>query len=387
MSNFAIFAISILLFFALGWFLGRIDMKTMMKHAKRVPQRLFDGIDALVDNKTSVARDEIKQAIEQEPQLIDVQFTLGRLYRKRGENDLAIKLHTRLLSSQFVLSSDIKDKVRLELAKDFQGAGLIDRAESILQQLLHSELYAHKALEMLLLIYQQDKNWVEAITTAHKLATSDIAFHAEIAQFYCELAQESIIKSDHQVATEYLAEALKINRKCVRANILLGEAYFNQENFNDAITTWQLVEKQNYQYLSFVIGKLFEAYLRQGMIKEFLNLAKGYSKLYPDVNMYEAVYNILTIYDSKEETIDYLHNVMQHKPNSKVAALLIDVKSESFQRTEDKMDATQIKNLLLRQDEKNSQYSCGCCSFKSKTFFWQCPACYEWESISPNNTK
>ena len=223
------------LFFAFGWFAGRIDIKVLVRQAKQVPQRLFDGIDAMVENKTGLARDEIQQVIDQEPQHIDLQLSLGKLYRKRGENDLAIKLHTKLLKSQFVLSDNVKDKIQVELAKDFQRAGLIDRAENILVKLVDSQYYAHQALELLLLIYQQDKNWTEAINTAKKLASSDIAFNTEIAQFNCELAQEAIIRSNYDGALEFINTALKINRNCVRANILLGELYFNQEHNIQAI--------------------------------------------------------------------------------------------------------------------------------------------------------
>lgn len=371
--------------FIVGWFLGRVDMKSLMKQAKQIPQRIFDGVDALVDSKTGVARDELKEVVEQEPQLIDLQLSLGRLYRKRGENDLAIKLHNKLLRSQFVLSDDTKDKIRLELAKDFQKAGLIDRSESTLRSLLNSEFYSHQALEMLLLIYQQDKNWQDAIDTARKLATSDIAFHTEVAQFYCELAQEYLTKSDFAGAESYINKALETNKKCVRANILLGEVYFTQEQYQKAIEIWQKIEKQNYLYIPFVITKMYDAYQKLNMIKEFLTLIMGYVKLYPELNMHNFVYKILSLHNSQDSLVEYLRNAMSQKPNSRVAALLIEARSDDIITPEGKLDATQVKNLLIKYDESFSHYSCGCCSFKSKTYFWQCPACYSWESISPNN--
>ncbi len=372
------------LFFAFGWFAGRIDMKVVLKQAKQLPQRIFDGIEALVENKTGIASDELKQVTDQEPQLIDLQFTLGRLYRKRGENDLAIKLHSKLLASQYIFSNDIKDKIRLELAQDFQKAGLIDRAESILLQLLNSEMYSHPALEMLLLIYQQDKNWNEAIDTAKKLATSDYSFHTEVAQFNCELAQEAIIKSSYGHAKDYVARALETNRKCVRANILLGEIYFNLENYEEAIATWQLIEKQNYNYLPFIVDKMFEAYVRLDKLKECLTLIRGYVKLFPSLDLYDFVYRKLLNYDTHEATVEYLRQAMISTPNSKVAALLIDVHLNNVSTIEARNDAERIKTLLLKYNDKHAYYHCGCCNFKSKTFFWQCPACYSWESISPN---
>lgn len=375
------------LFFAFGWIAGRIDMKTVLKQAKQLPQRIFDGIDALVESKTGIASDELKQVIDQEPQLTELQFSLGRLYRKRGENDLAIKLHSKLLASQYIFSAEIKDKARLELAQDFQKAGLIDRSEAILLKLTDSQLYSHQAMEMLLLIYQQDKNWPEAIEMAKRLATSDFSFHTEVAQFNCELAQEALIKSDFIDAGKYTNRALETNRKCVRANILQGEVYFNQEQYDNAIETWQQIEKQNYNYLPLIINKMFDAYLRLDKIREGLTLIKGYVKLYPNLNMHDFVYQKLASYDSSEATIEYLRNAMLHTPSAKIAALLIDSRMGILELPESKRDAEQIKNLLTKYDDKLSYYRCGCCNFKSKTFFWQCPACYSWESITPNNTE
>ena len=46
------------LFFAFGWFAGRIDMKTVIKQAKSLPKRLFDSLHALNESKTGVARDK-----------------------------------------------------------------------------------------------------------------------------------------------------------------------------------------------------------------------------------------------------------------------------------------------------------------------------------------
>lgn len=390
MNNIVLWLLVTPLFFAFGWFAGRIDMKTVIKQAKQLPKRLFDSIDALIENKTGVASDNIRDIIEQEPQLTELQLSLGKLYRNRGENDLAIKLHNKLLNSQFLFSGEEKDKVRLELAKDFQKAGLIDRSENLLLKLVNSELYSSKAEVELLDIYQQDKNWQEAIDTAKRLATSDYSFHTEVAQFKCELAQESLIKSDDNQALNHINNALEINRKCVRANILLGELYFNKEDYDNALKTWQLIEKQNYLYLPMVINKIFEVYLRLNKIKEGLTLIKGYASLYPELNLCNNIYQILLQYDTPETTLEYLRFALKNNPNSKVAARLIELymdKLKSNLLADAKPDITLIKELLLKYNEKLSSYRCGRCNFKSKTFFWQCPACYEWESINPNDVE
>lgn len=374
------------LFFAFGWFAGRIDMKMVVKEAKLLPKRIFDSIEALLMNKRGVASDILRDITQQEPHLIQLKLVLGKLYRSNGENDLAIKLHNQLLNSQYLFSLDEKDQVRLELAQDFQHAGLVDRAETLLLKLEHSQLYAHRAQQLLLNIYQQDKNWQSAITTAHKLATSDYSYHTEVAQFNCELAQEALIKSDHVAAHKFLDAALAINRKCVRANLLLGELYFNSDDYHQAVTTWQLIEKQNYLYLPLVLDKLFAAYVSLKQIKECLILIRGYATLYPKLNMCDFLYEKLVSYENPNLAFAYLRTTLKANPTAKIAAMMMDHYIDCTNLSEElRVVGETIKALLLRYNEKLSNYHCGRCNFKSKTFFWQCPACYEWESINPNN--
>jgi lipopolysaccharide biosynthesis regulator YciM len=251
-------------------------------------------------------------------------------------------------------------------------------------------MYSHKAQELLLDIYQQDKNWKDAIDTAQKLATSDYSYHTEVAQFNCELAQESMIKSDNQTAQTHTKQALEINRKCVRANLLLGDIYFSQEKYQEAISTWQLIEKQNYLYLPMVANRMFDAYLHLDKVKECLTLIKGYTALYPNLNLSDFLYQKLLQFETPTTVLEYLRLSMKHYPNAKVAALIVDLHLNNRPPallSEAKPDAEMIKNLLLKYNDKLSNHRCGRCNFKAKTFFWQCPACYEWESINPNNNE
>ena len=38
-------------------------------------------------------------------------------------------------------------------------------------------------------------------------------------------------------------------------------------------------------------------------------------------------------------------------------------------------------------NDRISPYRCKRCNFRSKVFFWHCPACGEWESFTPNRTE
>ncbi len=83
----------------MGWFAARVDMKTVLKQAKSIPAGFYKSLDALVDRNSGRAARELAEVIDQQPQSYDLNLTLGKLYRQRGENDKAINMHRALLDS------------------------------------------------------------------------------------------------------------------------------------------------------------------------------------------------------------------------------------------------------------------------------------------------
>ena len=62
--------------------------------------------------------------IDQQPQSYDLNLTLGKLYRQRGENDKAINMHRALLDSPDTVNEK-RARALFELAQNYQSAGLV----------------------------------------------------------------------------------------------------------------------------------------------------------------------------------------------------------------------------------------------------------------------
>ena len=137
-----------------------------------------------------------------------------------------------------------------------------------------------------------------------------------------------------------------------------------------------------------VAEKMFDSYTHLNKTKEGLTLIRGYAELYPKLNFSDFLYQKIQTLENPESALDYLRDTIRTQPTSKVAALVMDsyINNKDL-RPEIRPDAEVIKNILLKYNEKLSNFRCGRCNFKTKTFFWQCPACYEWESINPNNSE
>lgn len=372
-------------FFAMGWFAARVDMRAVLKQAKAVPEGFYKGLDALVEHKSGVAVRALAEVVDQQNETrqntYELPLTLGKLYRQRGENDKAIALHKKLQASPDIVG-ERRDVVTFELGQDFQAAGLVDRAEQIFVSLQQSEM-ARPAREVLLNIYQQDRDWQKAIELAQELNNSDQAYQFEIAQFLCELAQLALYQSDLDQAWQQATEALRINRKCTRANMILGDVAAKKEDFQTAINAYSAIEKQNYEYLSMVGERLYDAYDGIGKAKEGLAVLIGYMQTFPQLDLIGVVYDKSLLLYGEHKAAEMVLELVRRKPDLNGIYRLLGVRVPELTPSW-RSDLDMVRGVIGQQMQKSMMYRCRHCHFKSQVFFWHCPACNKWETFTPN---
>lgn len=368
-------------FFAMGWFAARVDMKTVLKQAKTVPTGFYASLDALVDKNTGKAARNLAEVIDQQQGSYDLNLTLGKLYRQRGENDKAIAMHKTLLQSPDTIGEK-RERVLYELGLNYQSAGLVDRAEQIFLELQHGNM-AKQANEVLLNIYQQDRDWQKAIATAQLLSHDEQTYQFEIAQFYCELAQAALFRSDFQAALEYVCAALNANKKCTRANMILGDIEQKQGNFGDAVQAYCAIETQNHAYLSMVGERLFDAYQAQNKAREGLDVLIGYAKTFPQLDLINVIYEKSLLLDGESKANQVAIELIRSKPDLNGMYRLLGLQMTDL-NPQWKADADMMRGVLGRQLQKYMMYRCRHCHFKSQVYFWHCPACNKWETFTPN---
>lgn len=372
------------LFFALGWFSARIDMRTVLKQAKSIPNGLLNTLNALIDNKTNIATRTLSDIVETEKSDItsyELGLSLGKLYRQRGENDKAINLHQRLIKSPDLTGNRLH-QVQFELGQDFQNAGLVDRAEREFESLLDTEM-ANQAHEILLQIYQQDRNWQKAIETAGKLSHDATTYQFEIAQFYCELAQANLFKSNYDEARNYIQAALNANKKCTRASLLLGDLEYKLENFQAACDAYTSIEHQNYNYLVMASGKLYDAYEALGNPQKALEILLGYARTFPQLDFLNIIYEKSLVLYGEDEACQTAIKLVRNTPSLAGVHRLLGLNSNEVNPLW-KPDIEMMRNVIGKYIQKSFMYRCQNCHFKSQVFFWHCPACNRWETFTPH---
>ena len=369
-------------FFALGWAAARIDIRHLVKESRSLPRSYFQGLNFLLNEQPDRAIESFVEAVKVDPQTVELHFALGSLFRRRGETERAIRMHQTLIERDD-LAQDLKLAAVSELGQDYLKAGLLDRAEETFERLRGTAL-DEEAKRNLLEIYQLEKDWERAIAIARELP--DVASHKEIAEYYCELAAAEMIRSRRDEARRHLATALDTNRLCVRASLLEGDIYAQEENLSAAIECWQRIESQNPAYLALVAQRLLNAYRTLDRRDEGLRLLRGYLENYHSLDLLDVVFQLVLEADGPEAAYALVRDELRRNPtllgfDKMLEARLFNAPAEI------RPDIDLAKSIVQNYTRRLARYRCDNCGFKARQFYWRCPACGGWETYPPKRTE
>ncbi|MBM5575654.1 hypothetical protein [Deefgea sp. CFH1-16] len=118
------------IFFGAGWLAARVDIKHVIAESHSLPIAYFKAVNHLLAGEMNKAIDIYIEIAKNHSETIELQVTLGHLFRRRGELERAIRMHQKILSRRD-LSESQRQQSQLDLAIDFIKSGLFDRAEKI----------------------------------------------------------------------------------------------------------------------------------------------------------------------------------------------------------------------------------------------------------------
>ncbi len=372
-------------FFGLGWLAARIDLKHLISESRALPRSYFKGLNFLLNEQPDQAIEAFIEVVKVEPETIELHFALGSLFRRRGETDRAIRMHRNLLA-RTDLAPEQRQHALIELAEDYMKAGLLDRAEESYSQLREGSFRA-RALKSLLEIYQIEKDWRKAIGIAQESAKdSGQSWSKEIANYWCEIAVAEMNKPDPVTARAALAEAIAVNKRCVRANVITGDLAVRENQHAEAIDAWRSIEQQDPAFLALVAQRLLGSFRALGRNAEGLALLKEFLEKAPSLDMLDVAFQSTLDAEGPEAAYRLVRDELRRNPtllglDRLLEAQLISASAERRQELE------LVKNLVHGQTRRLARYRCVNCGFKARQFYWQCPACAGWETYPPRRTE
>ena len=262
-------------------------------------------------------------------------------------------------------------------------AGVLDRAERLFYEVAATEEYANQALQLLLDIYQQQKNWEKAIESAHQLTTlNNTPMHQLVAHYHCELATNAMRESRATDAKSELKLALKEDAKCVRANFLLGDIERTSGQFKSALHHYQLIRSQDSDYFSEALNPIIFCYEQLNDDSGLLGYLLETLTLYPRISVVLALADRLVKSQGEDAATAFITAQLRQRPSLRGLQYLIDLQLRHA-------EATAKDNLLILQDlttdllSNKPVYRCNNCGFKGKTLMWLCPSCKQWSTMKP----
>ncbi|WP_281645508.1 lipopolysaccharide assembly protein LapB [Parendozoicomonas sp. Alg238-R29] len=380
-------ALLILIFVSLGVgvLLGRYEKyrRSSTESADSLSSEYFVGLNYLLNEQTDEAIESFIRALEVNGDTVETFVVLGRLFRQRGQLDKAIQAHQDILARPSLTREQMLD-VQLELAKDYVTAGLFDRAEALLEDIVRQSWRGwRESFNTLLFVYETEKDWKKCVLLVGRLkgqASDDYSFR--LSHYYCELAEMAIDHSDVLGARKYLKLAGHGHRSNVRVSLLLGRLEMAAGNFRDAIRALEKIAEQDKRYISESIPQLEESYSHIRSARGLTSYLGRCLRDAPSSAVIMASARLVALQQGDKEAGRFVAEQIVKRPSLKGLNALIDLHLQMAEGRA-KQNLAMLRGLTGRLENSKPVHRCEQCGFEGKELHWSCPKCHEWGTIKP----
>jgi lipopolysaccharide biosynthesis regulator YciM len=315
----------------------------------RLPRDYYVGLDHLINDRFDRAAEVFARMAEVDGDAVEIQFALGSLFRRRGEVDRAIAIHTRLRGEACAV---VAQRGAFALALDYASAGLMDRAERLFEELAATREYRNAALDHLVRIHEQAGDWANALKVFHELPAAVQSERRRVAAHYlCELAEHAVLQGDAVRAQALLKQANAHDDELPRAQILTARMIAASGDTPAALA----------RYL------------------EALEAAPGLAL--------EIIPRVLALVgsDGEAQLLTDLSARLRAtgRVSSRQLAWLIATAVPTKEVAELPADVSSLRALLIRMGDVGGRYQCDDCGLPSVGWYWRCPKCRAWDSLHP----
>jgi len=312
---------------------------------------------------------------------IETHFALGNLFRRRGEVDRAIRIHQNIIARPD-LAAEQRDQALFSLAKDYLGAGLLDRAEKLFVRLAQGSRYQVQALENLCRIYEQEKEWEKAIEAGQKLETlGGRSLALQIAHYYCELAEGAAAAGDYSSARQFVKKAQAGRPRTLRGALTRAHIARETDDYKTALRLYHRIIEENTYLIAEALPEIVASYESEGSTAGLDKVLKTMLDKNPDMSPLVAYTAIVNAIGGVPVIDACVERYLLEEPT---LAEFVDLQELTAGET-DAHDAAlkKVRSALSKLASATPRYQCQECGFSSQRLLWQCPSCRNWETQRP----
>lgn len=365
-----------------GWCIG-YDKTRALIVGLFTPRKGTDLATLLPDHQDRVEKDsELTGLLDQFPadsSSVEVYLTLGDAFRRRGEYSRAIGVHEHLLSAGTLDNEQVR-QIKLELARDYAGAGLLDRVEAILRPLVEQFPDDPDARSGLLRLYEKQQEWQSAIELARDSGIAAEEKNALIAQYCCEIAALFELEDKLDESEGWLKKALKSDASCSRALLMLGRQSIELKKYGRALEYFSTIEQFHPEFAPEIAESVFHALRESGdqnAMIEHLEYIRGRQNSYSVIKLARDAVSEL---EGDKSASDFFVEQIARRPSLKGLRDWAE-RELATTRSRDKEKVASIVDMLRGVTVEKPVYRCDRCGYRCKQIQWRCPGCENWNSV------
>jgi len=368
-----------------GWYMGvRSVYQKKQKKGNQLSREYVQGLNFLLNEQPDKAVDHFIALLDVDDETIETHLALGNLFRQNGEVDRAIRIHQNLIARPS-LTIEQRDLAMLQLGKDFYQSGLFDRSEETFIQLKESPEYRQVALENLLLIYQQLKDWQEAINCIEqmdKIGKSQ-AKPRTLSYLYCSLADQMKQPEQQKQVVKLYQKALSTFPKCIRACLAMADYYEQNQQLDKALEILEEVPELDIDFTEVILEKLYMLHKQTHTEQDLMLYLKRIIQLGAGASAVILLAKLIAEFQSIEKAQVFMLQELRRNPTMKGFNHLMTYHLSLAQSDNEKESLLFLHKLVSEQITFRPQYRCQKCGYSTKKLFWQCPSCKSWGRIKP----
>lgn len=362
-----------------GWIMGKNSNKNKeLKQKASLSKQYSAGLNFLLSNQEEKAVEHLIEFLEVNADTLETHLALANLFRKRGEFDKALEIHDHL--NGLDLDAECAYKIKMELAKDYISAGMLDRAETTLLSVKLDKDNQETVVEMLVGIYQTLKDWEKSDKLCTGNKTLNARLKCTLAHHCCELAEESL-DSGHEV--QWLNKALKYDSQCIRALLILAEKAFKAQQYVEAIKQYQSIIQSDWLYTPTVIDQVEQSYLKVDNKSGFYDYLQHQAVSNDCVSFAIKYSAYIEEYQNPAKALLFILGTLKKKPTIRTFVTLLELQSKNADSEKAAKQFCEVKGLVKTYLDSKPLYECRNCGFSTKQHYWLCPSCQSWGKTKP----
>lgn len=368
-----------------GWALAHWQLRGRIRE-QELPRDNYELPYYFSNDIPDYALDAFISAVDVNSDTLETHLTLGAIHRRRGELERAIRIHENLVRRDGLTASQVSQS-KFELALDYVKAGLHDRAEEFLQELVEkSETHRVPALHLLIDLYQDEREWLKASYASNELMDyldkedQERLSHRR-SHFYCEQAEQSIRDKDYLSARRFIKRAQSVNFETRRPAILMAslEAQLNHLDKARELLEEQMLSSKELVEESLILLK--EVYKKIGKPEAIYDVLENAYRASGSSHTLLILARELGQGHKQDRLLELIGEVppvdMGHMPVSLLSVLdeqILSSLAGSWLRS--------LKRSSVAEKADNEEpYQCHHCGFEAREYHWQCPSCRRWETL------